>query len=65
VTDLALLLVHAAGGRPAERLMKRLGLSQSDDTLLRSLKRQTANNGDLTPVRVVGIDDWSWLKGAS
>ena len=45
--------------------MKRLGLSQSDDTLLRSLKRQTANNGDPTPVRVVGIDDWSWLKGAS
>jgi hypothetical protein len=34
VTDLALLLVHAAGGRPAERLMKRPGLSQSDDTLL-------------------------------
>jgi hypothetical protein len=65
VTDLALLLVHAAGGRPAERLMKRLGLSQSDDTLLRSLKHQTANNGDPTPVRVVGIDDWSWLKGAS
>ncbi|WP_409455288.1 ISL3 family transposase [Methylosinus sp. H3A] len=65
VTDLTLLLVHAAGGRPAERLMRRLGLSQSDDTLLRSLKRQTANNGDPTPVRVVGIDDWSWLKGAS
>lgn len=40
VTDLALVLVHATGGRPTERLMKRLGLPQSDDTMLRSLKRQ-------------------------
>jgi transposase len=65
VTDVALLLVHATGGRPAERLMRRLGLPQSDDTMLRSLKRQTANRGDPTPVRVVGIDDWSWLKGTT
>jgi hypothetical protein len=57
VTDLALLLVHATGGRQVERLMQRLGLPQSDDTMLWSLKRQMVNRGDLTPVRVVGIDD--------
>jgi hypothetical protein len=61
--------VASAGSRhwrvPAERLMRRLGLPQSDDTMLRSLKRQTANRGDPTPVRVVGIDDWSWLKGTT
>ena len=42
VGDLAVLLAHATGGRPAERLMKRLGVTQSDDTLLRLLKRRTA-----------------------
>ena len=31
VVELAVLLAHEAGGRPAERLMTRLGLPQSDD----------------------------------
>jgi hypothetical protein len=39
IVDLAHVLAHAAGGRPAERLMVRLGAPQSKDTLLRSLKR--------------------------
>ena len=64
VGDLAVLLAHATGGRPAARLMKRLGLTQSDDTLLRSLKRRAAT-GRGPPVRVVGIDDWSWRKGST
>jgi len=65
VSDLARLLTHAAGGRPAERLMTRLGLPQSDDTLLRSLKRYAARRQEEAPVRVVGIDDWSWRKGTT
>jgi transposase len=65
VADLALLLVHAAGGRPAERLMKRPGLSQSDDTLLRSLKRQTAIAATRRQRAWSGSTGWSWLKGAS
>src|SRR5208283_1775855 len=32
------LLAHSAGGRPSERLMKRLGMPVSDTTILRSLK---------------------------
>jgi transposase len=63
VSDLARLLTHAAGGRPAERLMARLGLPQSDDTLLRSLKRHAAGRNEKVQVRVVGIDDWAWRKG--
>jgi transposase len=65
VSDLARLLTHAAGGRPAERLMTRLGLPQSDDTLLRSLKRHAALRQEKASVRVVGIDDWSWRKGTT
>jgi transposase len=43
--------------------MKRLGMPVSDDTILRHLKRQVARIRARTPVRVAGIDDWSWRKG--
>jgi transposase len=62
VAELARLIGYAAGGRPAERLMRRLGLPQGDDRILRNLKRHAAPPSK--PLRVVGIDDWSWLKGS-
>ena len=46
----------------AKRLMRRLGLPQGDDRILRNLKRHAASSDK--PLRVVGIDDWSWLKGS-
>ncbi|MGP0010622.1 MAG: ISL3 family transposase [Methylocella sp.] len=63
--ELGRLVGHAAGGRPAERLMTRLGLPQSADTILRNLKRHAADRREGATVRVVGIDDWSWRKGSS
>jgi hypothetical protein len=39
VADLATLFGHAAGGRPAERLMASPGLPQSGGTILRSYRR--------------------------
>ena len=57
LTELVCVLGHAAGGLPAERLLKRLGMPHSDDTVLRSVKRQAANRS--AKVRVAGIDDWS------
>ena len=62
VAELARSIGYAAGGRPAERLMRRLGLPQGDDRILRNLKRHAASSDK--PLRVVGIDDWSWLKGS-
>jgi hypothetical protein len=62
VSELTHLVGHAAGGRLAEWLMTRLGLPQSDDTILWQLKRHQAERGEVTPVRVAGIDDWSWRK---
>lgn len=53
-------LGHAAGGRPAERLLHRLGIRVSDDTVLRQLLRATRANAP--PARIIGIDDWSWRK---
>jgi hypothetical protein len=57
VADLTRLFDHTAGGRPAERLMASLGLPQSDDTILRSLKRHVSARDEAAAVRVVGIDD--------
>ena len=62
VAELARSIGYATGGRPAERLMRRLGLPQGDDRILRNLKRHAASSDK--PLRVVGIDDWSWLKGS-
>jgi hypothetical protein len=42
--------------------MRRLGLPQGDDRILRNPKRHAASSDK--PLRVVGIDDWSWLKAA-
>jgi transposase len=63
IAELVHLFGHGAGGRPGERLMKRLGMPMSDDTILRHLKWQVARLHAKTTVRVAGIDDWSWRKG--
>jgi transposase len=36
---------------------------QSDDTILRSLKRHARAHDGAATLRVVGIDDWAWQKG--
>ena len=53
-------MAHAAGGTPAERLLRRLGIRVSDDTILRQLLRAA----QVVPprARIIGIDDWSWRK---
>src|SRR5262249_42328503 len=47
------LLGHAAGDLPAERLLRRLGMRHSDDTVLRNVKRQAAGRSG-PAVRVRG-----------
>ncbi len=53
---------RSLGGRPAERLMRRLGMAVSNDTTLRHLKRGALIACD-KKLRVVGVDDWAWKKG--
>jgi len=57
--ELVHLFGHGVGGRPGERLMKRIGMPTSDDTILRHLKRQAMKRRAEGSVRVVGIDDWA------
>jgi hypothetical protein len=52
---------RALGGRPGERLMGRLGLSVSDDTIVRWVK--TCARPAISGARVVGIDEWAKRKG--
>ena len=63
--ELLHLFGHSVGGRPGERLMERIGMPTSDDTILRHLKRQAKARGADAGARVVGIDDWAWRKGAT
>lgn len=62
VSEIVSLLGHSAGGRPGERLMRRLGMPVSDDMILRQLKRDAALVSCDATIRVVGIDDWSWRR---
>lgn len=60
--DVVRVIGHGMGGRPGERLLSRLGMADSDDTILRAIKRVDVDTGAV-PLRVVGIDDWAWKKG--
>ncbi|ESZ15348.1 hypothetical protein X737_22710 [Mesorhizobium sp. L48C026A00] len=62
VAEIVGLLGHSTGGRPGERLMRRLGMPVCDDTILRQLKRDAAVAHSNSTIRVVGIDDWSWRR---
>jgi transposase len=62
------LLGHSAGGRPSERLMRRLGMPVSDTTILASLKehaRARSESSAMATVHVAGVDDWAWRKGSN
>jgi transposase len=57
------LVGHALGGRAGARLLARLQMDVSTDTILRRVKRGVPPPIADEPVRVLGIDDWAWRKG--
>ena len=64
-TEIIYLFGHGVGGRPGERLIKRIGMPTSDDTILRCLKRGVKARRSEETTRVVGVDDWAWRKGST
>lgn len=60
--DLTVLIGHAWGGLPGQRLMSRLSMATSDDTILRRLKH-LAREPITSDLRVIGVDEWAWSKG--
>src|SRR5260370_5405987 len=53
------LVGYALGGLPGERLLRRLGIKSSDDTVLRRVK---SRRREARPIRVLSVDDWAWPK---
>ena len=54
------LIGYVLGGRPGERLSKRIGLPVSNDTLLRWLKK--CAKPSLASAPVIGVDEWAKCK---
>ena len=54
---------RALGGRPGQRLMSRLGMPLSADTLIRRVKGAARWSALPQVIRVLGVDDWAWCKG--
>lgn len=55
------LVGYALGGLPGARLLERLGMPISGDTVLRRLKLRAAQ-AEQPKVRMLGVDDWAWRK---
>jgi transposase len=51
----------ALGGAPGARLVERLGMPTSRDTLLRLVCRRPAER--VVAPRVIGVDEWAWRRG--
>lgn len=62
VREILRLIGYSAGGLPGSRILKRLALPVSDDTVLRTIKHPDKNPAD-DRIRSLGIDDWAWRKG--
>ena len=67
LSEIVRLLGHSAGGRPSERLMRRLGMPVSDTTILAGLRKhaRVGPSSAVAAVHVAGIDDWAWRKGSN
>jgi len=65
VVDILAVMGHSAGGEPSRRLLARLGIVVSGDTVLRHLKRRAQRKRRGGTLRVVGVDEWAWRRGAA
>src|SRR5215470_3582562 len=63
VAAIVRLIGYVAGGLPGQRLLARLSLATSDDTVLRRVREKPPAEISVTPIRHLGVDDWAWRKG--
>lgn len=62
VAEIVRLVGYIAGGRPGQRLLIRLSISTSDDTVLRRTRQTPLQPSAALPVPHLGVDDWAWKK---
>jgi hypothetical protein len=58
------LIGYTAGGLPGSRILDRLAIRISDDTVIRTVKASSDVSAS-DPVRHMGVDDWAWRRGQS
>jgi transposase len=57
------LVGYSIGGLPGSRLLDRLAIRVSDDTVLRTLKSSTMRPENTEAIHHLGVDDWAWRRG--
>jgi hypothetical protein len=57
------LIGYVAGGLPGQRLLSRLPIATSDDTVLRRVRQGSAQGPETLLIRNLSVDDWAWRKG--
>ncbi|MCU1294499.1 MAG: transposase [Bryobacterales bacterium] len=57
------LVGYSTGGLPGSRLLERLAIRVSDDTLLRTIKSPSTVEVTEEAIHHLGVDDWAWKKG--
>src|ERR1035437_3798247 len=62
VCELLAMVGYVLVGLPGSRLLDRLGIPNSADTILRRVKTRMRGPEAPPPVRVLGVDDWAWRK---
>jgi transposase len=62
-SEIVRLIGYVAGGLPGQRLLARLSIATSDDTVLRRVRQKPAWGSSALPLRNLGVDDWAWRKG--
>lgn len=67
LAEIVRVVGYAAGGLPGARLLARLSIRISDDTVLRRVKTPAppAPSDPSNSLEVLGVDDWAWRKGQS
>ena len=62
-SEIVRVVGYVAGGRPGQRLLLRLAIETSDDTVLRRVKQAPTGSIEAGVIRNLGVDDWAWRKG--
>ena len=67
LAEIVRLVGYVAGGLPGARLLARLAIRTSDDTVLRRVKLPPSPgfSDSSNSLEVLGVDDWAWRKGQS
>ncbi len=63
--EIVCVVGYLAGGLPGARLLDRLSIKTSDETVRRRVRRNGPSVQQDQPVRYLGVDDWAWRKHQS